>query len=95
MTLSFIKICRRFCQKGRGSGDGEAIEWQNCWIRDSPDQPALREFWIVRAVTHLYLKNGVGIIGNVGLPARVVDDDLGWEPIKLEGIEATLLKRKF
>ena len=30
-----------------GLMEGEAIERQDCWIRDLPDEPALREFCII------------------------------------------------
>ncbi|KAK0616686.1 acyl-CoA N-acyltransferase [Immersiella caudata] len=43
----------------------------------------------------LYLKAGVEIIGKVTLPAKVVDNGPGYEPLKLEEIHATLIRVKF
>jgi GNAT superfamily N-acetyltransferase len=43
----------------------------------------------------LYLKSGVEIIGKVTLPAKVVDNGPGWEPLKLEEIHATLIRVKY
>ncbi|KAK4442649.1 hypothetical protein QBC34DRAFT_224792 [Podospora aff. communis PSN243] len=43
----------------------------------------------------LYLKVGVEVIGKVTLPAKVVDNGPGWEPLKLEEIHATLIRVKY
>lgn len=75
----------------RGFGQ-KLLDWigHAAWMEDVPIFGDCTE-----AGLPMYLKNGVEKIGKVVLPAKVVDNGPGWEPIQLNEIEVTLIRLKF